>query len=421
MPQLVEFPVACPPPPLPVAPFPIPDVSASTERRTTSLWHGPGAEGSLGGVTQSMLQGYLCCKERFRVKYVLGLRPLDRWDKSSGYGSMWHKCEEAHAANKDWLEPLRMYLGEQLNKYPMQREEIHKWYCVCRTQFPVYVDYWSRHPDVLDRQSLMSEQTFDVPYALPSGRTVRLRGKFDSVDLIPSLGGVVKQENKTKGDIDPVSLQRQLKFDLQTMTYRVALDGVKDSLGKKLLADMTHAEQALYGSVIVGTRYNVVLRKVTIKPHEAKVKKGKTYKTKPSTPDTVTPAETDAEFYERLRCDYYAAKPEEYFFRLLCRVSQRDVEVFRRQCLDPVLDNLADDFAWWDWCLRKGADHWDAELRSNVFPAHQARHFRFPFGVYNSLVEGGYTDYDNFLDGKGEAGLKRADTLFQELQEQSCL
>ena len=159
-----------------------------------------------------------------------------------------------------------------------------------------------------------------------------------------------------------------------------------------------------------------MLREVTIRPHAQKVKRGKHgRKTLPDEPDTITPAETDAEFYERLRRDYYAAEPDKYFFRLISCVSEADVSAFRRQCLDPVLENLADDYAWWEWCLRKRADHWDSELRASVFPAHAQRHFRFPFGCYSSLTEGGFTDYDEFLESGVCSGLRQATTLFEEL------
>ena len=252
MPHLVDN-WTQPPPSLPPA---VADALASAPpvERDAALWHGPQADGPMGGVTQSMLQNYLGCRERFRVKYVLGLRPADRWEKSSGYGSMWHVCEEALASEARhfgevvgttlWSDRLDEYTKQQFDKYPLQRTDIEHWWNVCCVQFPEYVKHWSTHPDVQDRTPLMQEACFDVPYKLPTGRTVRLRGKFDSVDLIPSQGGVFKQENKTKSDVDPVKLQRTLRFDLQTLTYRIALDRMKEMLHDKPLSEMTIAEQA---------------------------------------------------------------------------------------------------------------------------------------------------------------------------------
>ena len=190
------------------------------------LWAGPCAPGPLGGITQSMLVRFLSCRERFRLKYVLGLEPHDKWVKTLGYGNMWHVCEEALAALRSWEDALLDHTNQQLNKYPLQREEIEKWCRVCKIQFPEYIKYWSEHPDVKNRTPLMQEQVFDVLYTLPSGRVVRLRGKFDSVDLID--GGVFLQENKTRGDVDKLDIERQLKFDLQTLMYSLALHKMKE-------------------------------------------------------------------------------------------------------------------------------------------------------------------------------------------------
>ena len=133
------------------------------------LWQGPCADGPLGGVTQSMLVRFLSCRERFRLKYILGLEPHDRWNKNIGYGNMWHACEEALAAGVDHIPALTEHTKHQIDRYQLQREEILKWYNVCLVQFPEYVKYWADHPDARSRIALMQEQIFDVPYTLPSG------------------------------------------------------------------------------------------------------------------------------------------------------------------------------------------------------------------------------------------------------------
>ncbi len=133
---------------------------------------------------------------------------------------MWHECEEALAGDGVWEIALGDHCSAMCRLYPLQREEITKWANVCIVQFPEYVKFWQSHPDVVNRTPLLQEQVFDVPYALPSGRVVRLRGKWDSVDLID--GGVYLQENKTKGDIDRAQVERQLRFDLQTMLYLIS-------------------------------------------------------------------------------------------------------------------------------------------------------------------------------------------------------
>lgn len=362
------------------------------------LWAGPCGEGPLGGITQSMLGRFLSCRERFRLRYVCGLEPHDKWNHRLGYGNMWHVCEEALAAKVDWELVLLNYAKKQCERYPLQVQEITKWYNVCKVQFPEYIEYWADHPDVQNRTPLMQEQVFDVPYQLPSGRKVRLRGRFDSVDLITDEvnphGGIYLQENKTKSDIDKLQVERQLKFDLQTMMYTIALQEYKDHVWDCDLYDPKpgHTHQ------VCGVRYNVVRRplsggKGNIKPHAAKYTKTK-----------VIPAETDEQFYERLRRDYIAAEPDYWFFRVRAEIAPRDVEVFKQTCLDPILEQLCD---WYQSICGRGQVNPYSESYVN---------YRTPFGIFNSLSEGGATEYDAMLTTGSEIGLRRTEELFTELQ-----
>lgn len=345
------------------------------------LWKGPCAPGPLGGITQSMVARFLSCRERFRLKYVLGLEPMEKWNHRMGYGNMWHVCEEAHAKGTDWVVSLNRHIGVMGYQFPMQREEINKWGNVCAVQFPEYVRYWAEHPDVQNRKPLMQEQVFDVPYTLPSKRVVRLRGRFDSVDLID--GAIWLQENKTKGDIDQTQIERKLKFDLQTMLYIVALETVAPLAGVKT----------------AGVRYNVVRRplsggKGTIRPHSAKATKTK-----------FTPAETDEEFFERLRRDYIAAEPGYWFFRVRTEISARDVRKFKDTCLDSLLETIC---CWHDFVTEK---KWHGDTR-----ACPPMNYRTPFGGYNALDDDGATEYDAYLDTGSTAGLRVTNELFKELK-----
>ena len=381
------------------------------------LWQGPCAEGPLGGITQSMLVRFLSCRERFRLKYVLGLEPPDKWNKNLGYGNMWHVCEESHAkkygSEACYLACLREHAREQISQYPLQRDEIEKWYNVCLVQFPEYVKYWSEHPDVQNRTPLMQEQVFDVPYTLLSGRTVRLRGKFDSVDLIkPGIAGVsvtgeqiewregiYLQENKTKGDIDKLQVERQLKFDLQTMMYLIALIEADQHAGVWKDNGAWKPRRP-----IQGVRYNVVRRPLSggvgsIKPHSAKATKTK-----------LTPAETADEFYERLRRDYIADDPAYWFFRVRAEISAKDVQVFRETCLDPLLETVC---RWYDEVTGQIMHHISI---TNTGKPVGCMNYRTPFGVWSALEEGGATEYDSYMENGSEAGLRRVETMFTELQ-----
>ena len=376
------------------------------------LWLGPCATGPLGGVTQSMIHRFIADRERFRLKYIVGLEPHDRWNKSIGYGNMWHVCEEAHAADlgaNGIVTALYKHVTEQCRLHPMQLDEITKWHSVCCVQFPEYVKYWAAHPDVKNRTPLAQERVFDVLHELPSRRTVRLRGKTDSEDLITDEittrltrngSGIYLQENKTKGDIDKQQVERQLKFDLQTMMYLIA---------------MRHDWPSYE---VLGVRYNVVRRplsggKGNIQPHKGKCTKP-TYSKKDGRelrPSKITPAETSEQFYERLRRGYIAAEPDYWFFRVRSEVSADDVRVFRQTCLNPLLEAMCD---WYEWTIDNNAFSRDGYPNRKI--SANGLHYRTPFGGYNPLTENGATEYDNFIESGSEAGLRRVETLFGELQ-----
>lgn len=355
--------------------------------RTGTVWKGPESPDSQGGITFSLLCRYLTCRERFRLLTMEGLKSGDKFEVRMEYGNMWHVCEEALAANRDWERDLTVYVKELLNRYRFQQPEIDKWYNVCKVQFPIYVKYWSENDDVTARTPLMQEYAFRIPYQLGSGRTVYLRGKFDAVDLIGADSpGIYLQENKTKSEIVDGDISRQLTFDLQTMLYLTAL--TEGALGEGVQQDWP---DEFNDRPIAGVRYNVIRRplsggKGTIVQHK---------------PTKSNPAgETKEHYFDRLK-GIIEESPKEFFARWKVEVSPAEVERFRRECLDPMLEELCD---WWDWV--KVGDPWRAGNRL---------HFRYPYGVFNPLLEGYATDLDNFLDSGSDVGLRRVTELFTEL------
>lgn len=351
------------------------------EERRKPFWQGP----EIDGVTQGKLSGYMCCRERTRVRLIEGLGNAERFDKVIEYGQFWHHCEEELSATGKVSFVKAMEYAQQLAaRYPMDRAEINKWYRICTIQFPIYEEYWREHEDNVGRIPLEQETEFFIPYKLPSGRTVTLCGKWDAVDRIQKKG-VWLQENKSKGTVDKSSLTRQLTYDLQTMTYLVALWE--------------------YGYKPRGVRYNVIRRPLSGGAGTIRKRKG----------SKNVKAETWEQYYDRLG-KILSSTAESYFTRWEVPVSKKDVDRFRKHTLDPVLENLYDDWEWWSWCYEGNYSHWDAELRRDHFPHHLPRHYRLPYGVYNKILEGGTGDLDNYLDTGNMVGLQRVRTLFPELE-----
>lgn len=349
----------------------------------TPVWAGPSGEGPNGGVTQSLLHRWLVCRERSRLTLVEGLKPADTFSAPLEFGQMWHVCEESLAdKNPDICVIVKDILGDYVQglfrKYPFQREQVAEWYAKCAALFPLYVEHWAEHDDVKNRTPLLAEQTFDVPYRLPSGRTVRLRGKWDSVDLVN--GGVWLQENKTKGTIDRTKVTRQLAFDLQTMVYIVALEEWRRD------PDNTWPVSVAARILIKGVRYNVV-RRSAHKSVESMLKK----------------------FHE----DRNGGRGEEWFARWTVEVSPADVQRFRTRCLDPILEQLC---RWWGHVRQCNTE---AELYGSPFNVDDGNetpiHWQSPFSSYSyGVVEGG-TDMDEAVLTGGTVGLRKVANLFEEL------
>lgn len=369
--------------------------------RAGPVWKGPEQD----GITFSLLSRFLACRERFRLLAVEGLKPADHFNHRMEFGHCWHTCEEAtqtysskYLKSETWEGRLTSYAAELAEHYPFDREKVETCYQTVRVMFHVYLDYWSQHPDVLKGNPLLREQVFDVPYRLPSGRTVRLRGKWDGADLVGKgkRASVWLVENKTKSEVDEQKIARQLSFDLQTMTYLVALSekpscdlhraGYYRHGGGVAVGNTTRSGEAPAGEYpIQGVRYNVVRR-----PRQYQGKK-----------------ESAADFYDRLR-GIVASSPGEFFHRWNVNVSLADVASFRRRCLDPILEQLCD---WWDFvsfCARNRSNPFDQDFVPAV-------HWQHPFGVYNPLDEGGSSDLDEYLATGSEFGLQRTDNLYPEL------
>jgi hypothetical protein len=362
----------------------------SSRKRAGPLWRGPEQD----GVTFSLLSRFLVDRERFRIYVLEGLRSQAQFDHKSAYGDMWHVCEEAHAAGTDWKMALVAMAQEFCRRHPMAQEQVDHWYNVCKVTFPRYVAYWRRHPDVTAREPILQEQVFNVPYRLPSGRVVRLRGKMDSVDLVRGKRGPViwLQENKTRGDIKEGKIVQQLSMDLQTMMYLVALYSYRENVADHKPGDPVVSCQ----HPIAGVRYNVARRPLS--GGKGSITRHKASKGNPA-------GESKEHFYGRLAA-YIDEAPETYFMRWDVLVPPTDVERFKSRCLTPLLEHLC---VWWQAIS-------SYERSSDVFEAPlNTIHWQHPYGVWNVLNEGGQTELDNYLATGSELGLERVTTLFGEL------
>lgn len=345
-------------------------------------WKGPVED----GVSQSLLHSYLVCKERFRITAIDGISVPDAFNKSIEFGQMWHICEEHLAAGTDWEKPLKEYAADiSIRVYRTETFQINQLYNLVKILFPIYIDYWSDDPEVKNREPLFQEKVFKIEYELPSGRKVKLRGKFDAVDVIKG-EGVYLQENKTKSQIDNQAIELQLNNDLQVMMYLIALRAYVPK------------------EKIKGVRYNVIRRPLGGGKGTIRLKKG----------TKNIPAETYAEFYERLE-GVIKEDVDSYFSRWKAEVSEEDLDRFAEETLNPILEDLVDDYEWWEYCKVNNHNIYDYLTRQKIFRHHLQRHYRLPYGTYNVVQRGGQTELDHYMNTGSTVGLCNIKEFFREL------
>lgn len=374
--------------------------------RSKPLWDGPCALTKNGGVTVSMISKFLIDPERFRLRYMEGLRSSRVWEHKSGYGDMFHLCEEHHAAGKDYKAPLEAHCKELLKDNQFRGEEIEKYKQLCLLQFPLYVEHWKKHRDVKKRTHVFSEKEFCVqvetkpyprgyPYEQYDFTKVVLRGKLDSVDKEGDTYTI--QENKTKGNPKVVELERQMNFDLQTMTYAVVI-------------------QSMFPKAKIAVRYSVIKRPLSggegsisqRQPTQGSKCNLKSCKENP-TPDCgkcggtgrfgEKRGETDKEFSARL-AEVIKTKP--HFWRWKVTLTQNDIDRFKNEFLLPTLTRMCN---WYDCITQEGLQATYAK----------GLHWRHPFGVWNPLDNDSPTEYDEMIQNQSLVGLERIDVVSPEL------
>lgn len=389
--------------------------AANINRPVKPLWDGPESDSDNGGVTQGLIVKFLNDREKLRVLTIEGLRPKEDFSHYIHYGQMWHTCEQALAnsanpivnnpvATAPWHKALIGYCQKLAKQFPMRQVDINHWYNICLTQFPIYVNWWKKHPQVINRVPMLQETEFKIPYKLPSGRTVVLRGKWDAVDTCgkakDSDYGIYLQENKTKGELDAKLLRRQLAFDLQTNLYLVALSEL----------------ECVKSVPIRGVRYNVVRRPLAGGKGSIRQKKN----------------QTEAEFYDELGeimkgavGQEWGVMPDEHFFfmRWNVQITSADLEKFKVQTLNPVLEELCDWYAWvttgdiWDPYRVVGIHPPIGRPQSDERIVSSSVHFRTPLGVYfdNDRI----SPEDEYISSGDKLGLERQTVLYRELTNES--
>lgn len=204
---------------------------------TTPVW-----ELYRDGITQSMLQSFLKCKERFRLSNVEGLKLGGvRSTAALDFGELFHRILEVvygafgEAEDKakfvadiprmveEFIDKSYDAALEEYKEMPKGVEAFEAMQLKYVAAHELAVGYFEFHEkDWEELQWVELEKVFDIPYKTLRGNTIRIRGKRDGG--FRSRGGLYLFETKTKGRIDNEFIIDTLGFDLQVGIYSDSLE-----------------------------------------------------------------------------------------------------------------------------------------------------------------------------------------------------
>lgn len=328
-----------------------------------------------------MLSKFLVCRERFRLSAVEGWTPK-RIKVPLEFGSAFHRCME-HVEGGGRIEHIsrvtesyQQSRKKENNLTAEDMQDLERVMGMVEVTYFAYHEYWSTVPTFRGSNKKYfdhhlkykyQEEAFDVVHILPSGRKVRLRGRWDAVFRHPLTKKMVLQENKTKERIDEWAIMEGLKKDLQTQLYLWAL----------FLSEGTYPRHVLYN----------VIRRCGLRPLQR---------------------ETLAEFMNRVRNDI-DKRPEHYFMRWVVDVDIEDLTHFRDRVLNPLLETIVQ---WWDSIKHNPFDPW---TRPDGSPNHL--HYEKPFGIYDSAAFGKGEYWDILYLGRFDNYTQR-NVPFPELEDE---
>lgn len=270
------------------------------------------------GVTQGLLETFLTCPEKLRLRMIEGQSPL-RGSGALAFGSLVHEVlDQVYTAIGKGERKLLPVISKNLEKCeakdkaraqerpptdPRFYEEMEENYGFAEAIIPAYYQHWKT--DLEGYEWISLEKKFSVPYFVAARLGIArpfipVRGKRD---------GDFRQgkelwlfETKTKARIDDEAIVEKLPYDLQVMLY---LWSMKQD----------------YGEYPKGVVYNLIRR--------PQLRKRQT--------------ESLQDFCKRVQDDI-AARPEFYFVRYLVSIREEELDLWELQ-FDMMMRQLIN---WWE-------------------------------------------------------------------------
>ena len=321
---------------------------AKKKRKQPTHWTGP----EKYGISFSHLNRFLECPERMYIYSMEGLAEDQEYNFAREYGTLFHGAEEFHSMGKNYRKGVDEAALQLREQYPTATDEIVDAAAWAKLQYGEYLRHYAASRERKKRNYVLAERRFRVPYSLPCGRTVYLRGIIDGGYTFQE-GNRTRfyiQENKTKGKIYEQGITKGLTRDMQSMFYVLVARKLKGL------------------PPVNGILYNVIRRPLSERWAPRQKKK-----------------ETKAAFRKRYQVEYLQARAKEYFYEFPIPLFQKTIREFRKEVFDPILTRLC---VWYDWV---------SQYPDKRFEEPHGLHFQAPFGCYNSLANGWEGSYFQYL------------------------
>jgi len=270
---------------------------------------------SRNGVSPSMLQAYLSCRQRAKLR-IAGWKPI-RISEASSFGLMFHNMlgtlydyyrnHRPPKGTKALIRECGSLAGKFMDAYDQEHMQdsadpnylnlLERDGSVCLAMLPHYVRFWEK--DFREFRWVELESEIDVPFD-----RFRLKGYRDATYLKKKGSGVWILENKTRSRINEMEIGLMLMQDLQCYMY---------ALATKLQTGKTPA----------GIDFNVIRRS------EMRQRAG----------------ESHQEYAQRISGDI-ACRPDYYFIRYEHAITKTALSEFA----DHLLIQLSE---FENWCLGK--------------------------------------------------------------------
>lgn len=165
-------------------------------------WKGPEED----GITQSIMNRFLVCPYEFFLYAGLGLEDPPEYNANLSWGDSFHVGLE-DLIKGETIKDAKLHMVNHLKENHPQSG-------------PTFPHSMSRmlhlyNLSYLEDEEWLTEQEFEIPYILPNGRKIILRGKLDGHNVSRTKA----VEHKCKKRHDKIKLRREIYKDTQVCLY----------------------------------------------------------------------------------------------------------------------------------------------------------------------------------------------------------